>query len=159
MKEAVDQNDVTAQSSAAIVPLSTSTETAGTFAEINPKGMRHWWQLHNLTSIDGLPALSKDFGKAFPFVFSFGRIKAPITRLRTSKARQIATPDYPRALKPDPYDAQLRNSISVDMSPYHSLNALKFLIIFLVFLIGVAFGRGYDRYYQYASGVVASMRV
>ncbi|KAF9559102.1 hypothetical protein CPC08DRAFT_709116 [Agrocybe pediades] len=147
MKEGVDQQDVKDLPA----PQPTTTETAGKVMGINPKGMRHWWQLHNITSIDGLPALSSDFGRAFPFVFSFGRNRAPITRLRTSKARQIATPDYPRALKSDPYNAQLRSAITVDITPHSYSYAFKLLVFFLVFLIGVAFGRGYDRYYHHLS--------
>jgi len=71
-REAIDQQDAAGSpsptaSSEFIPPLGTIDDQP----KANPNGMIHWWQSHNLTSLDGLPAFSAALGIGFPFTTPF----------------------------------------------------------------------------------------
>ncbi|PPQ81807.1 hypothetical protein CVT25_013643 [Psilocybe cyanescens] len=148
-KESVDQDDSTSVPSGLLPP---SIYTPADDLNVNPKGMRHWWQLHNIVSLDGLPAFSRNFGLGFPFVFSLGRLRAskiaivgsnPKLSVATTIAPQIArlaltgseTSKAPFLI--GVYDSQYRHSVS---------SILALLPFFFTLVIGIIIGRTYDRY-------------
>ena len=72
-REAIDKQSAVASSSPPSsefkIPL--APITIDNRPKANPNGMIHWWQSHNLTSLDGLPAFSAVLGIGFPFTVPF----------------------------------------------------------------------------------------
>ncbi|KAF8965404.1 hypothetical protein BDZ97DRAFT_1658971 [Flammula alnicola] len=77
-KESVDHHHDTTES--ASVELSSSSISIDERAPVNPNGMKNWWQSHNLSSLDGLPAFSVNLGRGFPFGISLKRTRNALAR-------------------------------------------------------------------------------
>lgn len=152
-KEAVDQDDSARPSG--VLPPSIYSETD--VSQVNPKGMRQWWQSYNITSLDGLPSFSKNFGLQFPFVFSLGRLRASkIHTQAKSKPSPSSSPGAQGRLSLDSEESipTIRSShylcgvTDESYSHYRRLISFTFLIspYVITLLIGILLGRFYEQY-------------
>ncbi|PPQ71201.1 hypothetical protein CVT26_011014 [Gymnopilus dilepis] len=140
-KETVDQDDV---ASPPISPVETNDVPSDAVNDINPKGMRHWWQSHNVYSIDGLPALSKNFGLAFPYVFSFGRLRAQ--KAAKAAGTQKGFGRRRKALVSTVH-GEVITAVQTDTNDLAQYSTLASVVMFfLIFLVGLQSGRVFEQY-------------
>ncbi|KAH9476200.1 Pyridoxamine 5'-phosphate oxidase family protein ustO [Psilocybe cubensis] len=158
-KESVDQDDSANVPSGILPP---SIYAQGEESTVNPKGMRYWWQQHNLVSLDGLPAFSINFGLGFPFVFSLGRLRASKIAIVGSNPNHSVAASISPATRLAIHGAEASKaplSVGVDDSRYNTRSFLEsflsFLPFFLTLLIGVIIGRTYDKYAHVLSSTLS----
>ncbi|KAF5309058.1 hypothetical protein D9619_013586 [Psilocybe cf. subviscida] len=147
-KEAVDIQDELTEISSPTTASSSST-IPDDDRPLNPEGMRHWWQMRNLRSLDGLPAFSVSLGKKFPFSLSFYTGLSTTSVYSSSTAATIVTSQTTRAPPPtSPHvDIHVRHS-EVETEPLKRDQHIKsqlstLLLLLLAFTMGIAADRFY----------------
>ncbi|KDR70181.1 hypothetical protein GALMADRAFT_144857 [Galerina marginata CBS 339.88] len=148
-KESVDRDD-------ANIPFTAAIDSVDHHPQVNPSGMRHWWQSHNIVSLDGLPAFSRSFGLGFPFIFSLGRIRTPIASKAKRNNGTSALPKGNAFIVEGIIERPLLGNLwGYTSGAYQSqfeyrrpfLLLFSLLPFFLTFAVGVVFGRLYDRFH------------
>ena len=135
--------------------------------------MKRWWEIHNIRSLDGLPAFSVGMGLGFEFEVTFHRLlrgmrgdipgsQAEVARNAKSSHRVINSTALPpssasdRNLVPKMISSSLNSifktsSVSHILKGYHSrIEDLPSLVpallpLFIAFILGVLVGQMYNR--------------
>ncbi|KAF8154781.1 hypothetical protein B0H34DRAFT_676494 [Crassisporium funariophilum] len=137
-------------------------------SKTNPNGMRHWWELHNIRSLDGLPAFSVGLGLKYRFgttlarVFGAkGRVPPVLTQASVPRNSASSNPYIPDNIVPRHMGTLTIENVAIDkpssesmtvalaraIDSYQDLSSLVLVLLpfILIFAFGLLLGREYER--------------
>lgn len=143
------------------IPIEASSSASSTpwTQLINPKGMVHWWQSHNLRSLDGLPSFSVDLGRGFPFNFSIQSPTTPNSSRPSHKHRaRSSSTVYIAASTPSKLNQQNPMSLGAlkDVKGSGHQYIASLLPLLLMLLLGIFLGRTYEGFMAHDQRLISS---